>query len=110
MDACTGSVSSYCQRGITLQRHLTYCPGRRRLRCERKARWFLCCTLATNQSASAIVYVFKGRTISSNILSCDTVSAGAFFPQAYVHVPEKEMGQHAREHVVMPSWVFSDFV
>ena len=33
-----------------------------------------------------------------------------FFPQADFHVPEKEMGQHADEHVVMPSWVLSDFV
>jgi hypothetical protein len=56
------------------------------------------------------VYGFNGRTTSSNILSCDTVSAGAFFPQADFHVPEKEMGQHAGEHVVLLSWVFSDFV
>src|SRR5262245_33757897 len=96
--------------GVPLQRHLTYCPASCRFRCERNAWWLLCCTLATKHSASAIVDVFNGRTISSNILSCDTVSAGAFFPQADFYVPEKAMGQHAGEHVVMPSWVFSDFI
>lgn len=40
-------------------------------------------------------------------LSSEIVSDGAFFPQFDPHVPEKEMSQHAREHVMAPPGVFS---
>jgi hypothetical protein len=60
--------------------------------------------------ASSIVNVRRGNTTSSNIRSCDTVSAGAFFPQAYLEVPQKEMCHHARQHIVMPAEVFADLI
>jgi hypothetical protein len=33
--------------------------------------------------------------------SCDTVSAGAFFPQANFEVPQEEMRQHRGQHVAV---------
>ena len=42
--------------------------------------------------------------------SCDTVSAGAFFPQAHFQVPQKEMRQHTRQHMVIPAGVFAPFI
>jgi hypothetical protein len=75
---------------LTLQRHLTDGPASCRFRCERNARWFLCCPLATHHRASAIVDGFHGRTMSSNILSCDTVRAGAFFPKRIVMCQRKK--------------------
>ncbi len=39
--------------------------------------------------------------------SCDTVSAGAFFPHAHFQVPQKEMRQHTRQHMVRPAGVFA---
>jgi hypothetical protein len=38
------------------------------------------------------VYVRKGKITASKVRTWDTVSAGAFFPQADVQVPQKEMG------------------
>ena len=43
-------------------------------------------------------------------LSSDIVSEGAFFPQPDPHVPEKEVSQHAREHVMTPPGIFSHLV
>jgi hypothetical protein len=43
-------------------------------------------------------------------LSSDIVSEGAFFPQSDPHVPEKEVSQHAREHVMAPPRIFSHLV
>ena len=40
----------------------------------------------------------------------ETVRAGAFFSQMDFHPPQKEMRQHACKHVVMPPWVFAEFV
>ena len=40
-------------------------------------------------------------------LNSDIVSDGAFFPQPDPRVPEKEMSQDTREHVMAPSGVFS---
>jgi hypothetical protein len=56
------------------------------------------------------VYVRKGRIASNKRRSCDTVSAGAFFPQADLQVPQKEMGQHTREDMMMPAGVFTPFI
>src|SRR5919198_6072359 len=63
-----------------------------------------------NSSTSAMVYVRKGKTTSNNLRSCDTVSAGAFFPQAQLQVPQKEMRQHRRQHMVVPARVFAHFI
>ena len=59
--------------------------------CDRKARWLRCWMLATNWRTSGIVKVFKGKTTASRLLSCDTVIAGAFFPQAYLQMPEEKV-------------------
>jgi hypothetical protein len=34
----------------------------------------------------------KGKITASKVRTCDTVSAGAFFPHADVQVPQKDMG------------------
>jgi hypothetical protein len=47
---------------------------------------------------------------SNKVRTCETVSAGAFFPQADVQVPQKEMRQHTRQHMVMPSRILAHFV
>jgi hypothetical protein len=38
------------------------------------------------------------------------VSAGAFFPQTPLQVPEKKMGQHREQHVVLPAGIFPHFI
>jgi anti-sigma factor RsiW len=38
------------------------------------------------------------------------VRAGAFFPQAELQVPQKEMRQHRREHMMVPASVFAYFI
>ena len=43
-------------------------------------------------------------------LSSDMVSEGAFFPQPDPHVPAKEVSEHAREHVMAPTRIFSYLV
>jgi hypothetical protein len=40
-----------------------------------------------------------GRITFSNILSCESVIAGAFFPQFYFQVPEEEVGQHTGQYM-----------
>ena len=57
-----------------------------------------------------MLYLRKGNTTSSNVRTCDTVSAGAFFPQVNLEMPQKEMRQHRREHMVMPARIFADFI
>ena len=37
-------------------------------------------------------YIRKGNTTSSKVRSCETVSAGAFFPQLQLQVPQKKVG------------------
>jgi hypothetical protein len=44
------------------------------------------------------------------IRSWDTVSAGAFFPQAQLELPQKKMRQHRRQHMVVPPGVFAHFI
>ena len=56
------------------------------------------------------MYVRMGRIISNKMRTCDTVSAGAFFPHAEFQVPQKEMGQHTGTHVVVPAGVFAHFI
>src|SRR5207249_8089272 len=63
-----------------------------------------------NSSTSSIVYLRRGKTTSKIVRSCDTVRAGAFFPQAQLQVPQKEMRQHRRQHMVMPARIFADFI
>ena len=63
-----------------------------------------------NSSTSSIVYLRRGKTTSNIVRSCDTVRAGAFFPQAQLQVPQKEMRQHRRQHMVMPARIFADFI
>ena len=69
-----------------------------------------CWTHATNARTSSTVYVRSGKTTSNNVRTCDTVSAGAFFPQVQLQVPQKEMRQHRRQHMVMPPRLFADFI
>ena len=57
-----------------------------------------------------MVYGRSGKTTSNNVRNCDTVNAGAFFPQAQLQVPEKKMRQHRRQHVVVPPHILADFV
>src|SRR5664280_1461165 len=54
--------------------------------------------------------VFIGSTARMSSLSCDSVIAGAFFPQSDSHVPEKEVSQHTSNHMVTPSRILSYFV
>src|SRR5678816_2682737 len=52
----------------------------------------------------------KGKTTSNSVRSCDTVRAGAFFPQVQLQVPQKEMCQHRRQHMVVPARIFAHFI
>ena len=52
----------------------------------------------------------RGKTTPNNVRSCATVSAGAFFPQAQLQVPQKEMRQHGHQHMVVPTGVFAHFI
>ena len=54
--------------------------------------------------------VFMGNTTLMSSLSCDSVIAGAFFPQPDSHVPEEKMSQHAGDHMVTPPRIFSHLV
>ena len=53
---------------------------------------------------------FRGKTTSNNRRTCETVSAGAFFFQPDLEMPEKEMRQHTRQHMVVPPGVFAHFI
>jgi hypothetical protein len=68
------------------------------------------CTQATNANIASMVYVRRGKTTSKIILSCDTVSAGAFFPQAQFQVPQKAMRQHRRQHMMVPPRILPHFI
>src|SRR5262247_4206441 len=63
-----------------------------------------------NANTSSLVYLRRGKTTSKSVRSCDTVSAGAFFPQAQLQVPQKEMRQHRRQHMVVPARVFAHLI
>ena len=45
---------------------------------------------------------FIGNTALMSSLSCDSVTAGAFFPQPDSHVPEEEVSQHTGQHMMSP--------
>src|SRR5262252_5429184 len=57
-----------------------------------------------------MLYLRRGKTTSKMVRSWDTVSAGAFFPQAQLQVPEKEMRQHRCQHMVMPAGICAHLV
>ena len=52
----------------------------------------------------------QGKTTSHNVRRCDTVRAGAFFPQVQLQVPQKEMRQHRHQHMVVPAGVLAHFI
>jgi hypothetical protein len=54
---------------------------------------------------SSVENVLKGNTAVSRILSCDRVIMGAFFPQPYLDMPEKEMTEHGNQDVTIPARV-----
>ena len=56
-----------------------------------------------------MVYARKGMTTSKSVRRCDTVRAGAFFPQVQLQVPQKEMGQHRRQHMMVPAGIVLRF-
>src|SRR5262249_336972 len=57
-----------------------------------------------------MVYARKGKTTSKSGRSCDTVRAGAFFPQVQLQVPQKEMRQQRRQHMMVPAGIFAYFI
>ena len=59
---------------------------------------------------SSTLNTCRGKTTSNNLRTCETVIAGAFFFQPALEMPEKEMGQHTRQHVMVPAQVFADFI
>ena len=63
-----------------------------------------------NSSTPSTVDVRRGKTTSNSVRTCDTVRAGAFFPHVELQVPQKEMRQHRRQHMVMPARIFADFI
>jgi hypothetical protein len=63
-----------------------------------------------NASTSSLVYLRRGKTTSKIVRSCDTVKAGAFFPQAQLQVPQKAMRQHRRQHMVRSARIFAAFI
>src|SRR5919199_4898294 len=52
----------------------------------------------------------RGNTTSNNLRTCETVIVGAFFFQPDLQMPEEEMGQHTRQHVMVPPRVFPPFI
>jgi hypothetical protein len=52
----------------------------------------------------------RGNTTSNNLRTCEIVITGAFFFQPELEMPEKEVGQHTRQHMVMLPWVLADFI
>src|SRR4029453_964927 len=65
---------------------------------------------ATYRRTSSAWKTLRGNTTVNNLRTCETVSAGAFFFQPELEMPEKEVGQHTREHVMMPAGVFAHFI
>ena len=60
--------------------------------------------------SSKVLNTFMGNTALMSNLSCDSVIAGAFFPQSDSHVPEEKMRQHAGDHMVAPPRIFSHLI
>src|SRR5215813_10551699 len=65
---------------------------------------------APYRSTSSSWQTLRGKTTANNLRTCETVSAGAFFFQPHLEMPEKAMCQHTREHVMVPARVFTDFL
>src|SRR5215831_5461791 len=65
---------------------------------------------ATYRRTSSAWKALRGNTTANNLRTCETVSAGAFFFQPELEMPEKEVGQHTREHMMMPAWILPDFI
>jgi hypothetical protein len=65
---------------------------------------------ATYRRTSSAWKTLRGNTTANNLRTCETVSAGAFFFQPALERPQKEVGQHTREHVMMPVGVFTHFI
>ena len=63
-----------------------------------------------NSSTPSTVDVRKGKTTSNRVRTCDTVRAGAFFPHVELQVPQKEMRQHRRQHMMVPAGIFAHFI
>jgi hypothetical protein len=51
-----------------------------------------------------------GQITSNHVRIWGKVKAGAFFPQPDVHVPQKEMGSHTHQHMMMPAGIFAHFI
>src|ERR671933_918060 len=65
---------------------------------------------AMSWRTSSTSKTFRGKTTSNKRRTCETVSAGAFFFQPDLEMPQKEMGQHTGQHMVMPARVFAHFI
>src|ERR671933_1209155 len=65
---------------------------------------------ATSWRTSSTSKTFRGKTTSNKRRTCETVSAGAFFFQPDLEMPQKEMGQHTGQHMMMPARVFAHFI
>src|SRR5215813_6826606 len=65
---------------------------------------------ATYRRTSSAWKTLRGNTTANNLRTCETVSAGAFFFQPELEMPEKEVGQHTREHMMMPARILTDFI
>ena len=55
-------------------------------------------------------YIRKGNTTSNKVRSCETVSAGAFFPQLQLQGPQKKVGQHRHQPMMVPAGILADFI
>src|ERR687883_959150 len=65
---------------------------------------------ATYRRTSSAWKTLRGNTTANHRRTCETVSAGAFFFQPELEMPQKEMGEHTREHMVMPARILPDLV
>src|SRR5215813_471332 len=65
---------------------------------------------ATYRKISSASKTLRGNTTANNLRTCETVSAGAFFFQPALEMPQKEMGEHTGQHMVMPARILPDLV
>ena|SRR5215831_3238572 len=65
---------------------------------------------ATSCKTSSACKTLRGNTTANNLRTCEIVIAGAFFFQPALEMPQKEMGEHTREHMVMPTRILPDFI
>src|SRR5262245_2122575 len=52
-------------------------------------------------------YSRKGNTTSKKVRRCETVSAGAFFPQLQRQVPQKKVGQRRAQPMLVPAGILA---